>query len=223
MLYTSPLISSGSGSVAGLTFSHNRGGQYIRARSTPANPQTGRQQDVRSYLSMLSNGWNSLTPGQREGWTLYGQNVPLLNAMSEPKISSGINHYLRSNVPRLTGGLAVIQDAPTEFNLGDTPLTVTFAAYDDNTLDVNGTVTNGPANILLSLSRPVNIGRTPAHEPTRQFAAPLSVAGAWDVTLDASPYPLALGQSLRVYARATRPDGRLSAWDSADAVVGAAP
>ncbi|KKM06452.1 hypothetical protein LCGC14_1743870, partial [marine sediment metagenome] len=48
MLFKSGLITQGSGSIGGLTASHNRGGMYFRARTIPTNPATSFQTVVRN-------------------------------------------------------------------------------------------------------------------------------------------------------------------------------
>jgi len=49
-----------SGSLGNLTYSHNLGGQYIRARSIPVNPNTERQGQVRSFLANWASNWTNL-------------------------------------------------------------------------------------------------------------------------------------------------------------------
>ncbi|GAI27992.1 unnamed protein product, partial [marine sediment metagenome] len=43
------------GSIGGQVHSKNRFGSYIRARTTPVNPQTNRQDAVRVAVSSLSS------------------------------------------------------------------------------------------------------------------------------------------------------------------------
>ncbi len=74
MIFTSPLIEAGSGSVAGLTFSRNKGGNYLRGRAIPTNPNSPLQQAVRSIMSQLTANWlNVLTAIQRVAWETYAE------------------------------------------------------------------------------------------------------------------------------------------------------
>lgn len=78
-----PIHGEMSGSIAGNTWSHNRGGQYVRQRRTPSNPNTLRQQAARSYLGTASNLWRSLTDAQRAAWKLWASSNPVINRLGE--------------------------------------------------------------------------------------------------------------------------------------------
>lgn len=107
-----------SGSIGGSTYSHNRFGAYVRARTIPVNPNTQRQVDVRNLMQNLTIQWGTvLTQLQRDAWDLYASNITWFNALSEAVFLSGLNHYIRSNVPRMMCGLEKLQDAPCEMYL----------------------------------------------------------------------------------------------------------
>jgi hypothetical protein len=119
MLFKSALVTSISGSIGGMTGSHNRSGMYLRARAIPVNPNTAQQQVVRSAMRDLASRWvETLTAFQREDWDVYGSLVPLPNSLGTPVEQSGIAAYQRSNIPRIQNGLPITDDAPTVFNLG---------------------------------------------------------------------------------------------------------
>lgn len=114
-------ISEASGSLAGVTYSHNRGGQYMRARAVPVNPNSSQQQVVRQFMAQLSAAWGSvLTQAQRDGWEAYADNVLLPDALGEPRKATGLNHYVRNNVARLQAAMPAspIQTAPITYDLG---------------------------------------------------------------------------------------------------------
>lgn len=141
-----------SGSIGASTYSHNRYGQYIRARSIPVNPNTTRQVDVRNTMRALTIGWSTiLTQDQRDAWTVYAHNITWLNALSDSVFLTGLNHYVRSNVPRILCGIDRQDDAPCiltlaipEQQLGFTAseatqiLSVTFDATADWALEDDG-------------------------------------------------------------------------------------
>jgi len=117
--YKSALVTEASGSIGGLTASHNRGGQYMRARAIPVNSNTLQQQAVRSLMASLSAAWGSvLTQAQRDGWEAYADQVPLPDALGEPRKGTGLNHFVRCNVGRQQAGIARIVTAPAIFDLG---------------------------------------------------------------------------------------------------------
>ena len=114
-------ISEASGSLAGVTYAHNRGGQYMRARAVPVNPNTLQQQAVRNYMASRSAAWGSiLTQAQRDGWEAYADQVLLTDALGEPRKATGLNHYVRCNVPRMQAAMAgsPLQVAPATFDMG---------------------------------------------------------------------------------------------------------
>ena len=119
MLFKSTIITQGSGSIGGLVFSHNAGGAYVRARTTPTNPNTPQQIAVRNAVAFLSNFWNNgLTQPQRRVWDLYGEKVSVTNRIGEQVFISGMAQYVRSNVVRLQSNVARVDDGPGVFNIG---------------------------------------------------------------------------------------------------------
>lgn len=116
-----PALGPMSGKVGGLVASHNRSGAYFRRLVTGVNPNTTRQQSVRSSFGGMVNNWlNLLTPAQRGAWNEYAANVAMTDRMGQQIYLTGQNHYIRSNTPRVQAGLALVNDAPTVFNTGET-------------------------------------------------------------------------------------------------------
>jgi len=112
-LFKSSLLAQASGSVGGTVYSHNRGGAYIRNRALVSNPNTDRQQAVRSAMSALSKMWGqSLTQPQRDSWTAYAANRPVTNRLGDSITLSGIAMFLRVNQFGLTTLNAVVKQNP---------------------------------------------------------------------------------------------------------------
>lgn len=218
MLFESQIISRGSGSIGGLTASHNKGGNYFRARVTPTDPSTVFQQVIRAAAASLVNFWNDeLTPAQRDAWEVYAVNTPLTNPFGASRTVSGLNMYVRGNVSRIQNGLAIVDDAPTLFNLGEFTLTQGGADETSQTLAVVFDNTDAWANetgssMLVYISRPQNPG-------INFFKGPYRLAGKIDgddTTAPTSPttipVPFAIVALQRLFwqIRVTRRDGRLS-------------
>jgi hypothetical protein len=219
MKYKSPLLSQASGSVAGLTASHNKGGQYFRQRATPTNPNTPQQQVIRGLVNQLANRWvTTLLPAQRTAWNVYAANLNIADRLGDVIHLTGLNHYIRSNVPRLQAALTVVDDGPTIFTLGEyTNPTITFsAAAGDIEVDFTNTdewAGEDDSAMLVSGSRP----QTPA---TNYFKGPYRFAdkipgdaGTPPTTpaIISSAFAFAAGQMVFAFVRVTRADGRLSA------------
>lgn len=219
MLIDSPIISRGSGSLAGLTLSHNASGLYLRARTVPTNPNTAQQQAVRGFVSQLSSLWvSTLTQAERDKWKVYAANVTLTNPLGAAINVSGLNMYIRSNVPILQAGFARLDDAPVIFNLGDfgTVSMIATAATQDVFLaftDTDEWVDEDDAAMMLYLSRPQN-------QSINFFKGPYRLAGTVDGDLAlppttpatiAAPFAIAVDQKLFGRVQVFRADGRLSA------------
>jgi len=217
-----------SGSVGSTTYSHNRGGPYVRTRATPTNPNSTFQQAVRSAVSQLSARWtNVLTAAQRTAWETYAGQVSVLNRLGNPIFLTGLAHYVRSNVPivQMLGAGSIVDDGPTTYNLGDytapviTPATSTTisVAYNDN----DDWVSEDDAHMLVyasrSVGRGINYFKGPyRHCGTTYQGAPTTIPGN-SLTPPASPQTLYLpflapeGGRTFYFARVLRADGRLSA------------
>jgi len=164
--------------------------------------------------------WGStLTAAQRNAWTTYASNTPLTNALGASFFATGQQMYLRSNIGRLSAGIARADNAPTIFDLGGytNPLVGTISAAGPTAgilfTATDEWATEAGSSMLIYLSRPQNVG-------VNYFKGPYQLAGRIDGATPTaptspatitSPFALAVGQ--RVFARAvvTRADGRLSA------------
>lgn len=85
-----PSLGAMSGSVAGNTFSYNRYGRYVRARSTPVNPNTEYQQLVRASLALSATIWQStMSQAERDAWNTYAFSVTRTNSLGQTYNPSG--------------------------------------------------------------------------------------------------------------------------------------
>lgn len=219
MLYKSSLLTQASGSVAGATFSRNRGGLYIRARSIPTNPNSEQQQVVRNAITSLIGRWSTvLTPSQRNGWSDYAESVPVMNKLGDSVTRSGVNMYMRSNVSRLQAGLTPVDTRPSFNNFGVIEnIELGLAVADDQEAVVAWTGSQPWAGetgsaLLVYLSRPVDPSVNWFRGPYRLAAVLAGNTGTpltSPQTIDL-PFSSPAGSSLRGYARVTRVDGRLS-------------
>jgi len=125
MKFRSQVYTAVSGSIGGITYSHNRGGMYTRGRATPTNPNTAAQQTARSSFTTLASAWSStLTQTQRDAWEDYAALTPVTDAFGEPLTLSGFQMYTRCNSPRVRTGLPRVDDGPSTAGLPTfTPIT----------------------------------------------------------------------------------------------------
>ncbi len=220
MKFKSQILTQASGSVGGLTFSHNRGGMYTRARSIPTDPATPQQVAVRGFVASLTSLWNGvLTLAQREAWDVYALGTFIPDSLGEPRNIGGLGHYVRSNVPRLQIGLDRVDDGPipTGFEEFTNPTFDTFDAAADQ-FNVNFTDTDPWANevggaMLVFASRPKNESINFFKGPYRTTTAGIigAVIPPTSPSTQPAPFVFAPGQKIFLYIRATGADGRLSA------------
>lgn len=83
----SPLIIAASGKVKDTVFSKWKGRNYIRARVTPANPQSAAQTLVRDSLARCVTLWQSNNTRAKNAWDLY----------ASPYSMSGYNKFVSAN------------------------------------------------------------------------------------------------------------------------------
>jgi hypothetical protein len=206
-----------SGSIGGTVWSHNSAGAYIRNRSVPVNPNTARQVAVRNAVRSITIAWNTvLTQVQRDAWDVYAANVTWVNHLGQTINLTGLNHYVRSNTPRVQNGIARVDIAPVIFNIATAELSLSATASEatqDLTIDGDGAaawVGEADAWQFFSMGLPQNGSKKFFGGPYRQVTAvpgagpppfPVVIAGA---------YPFAESQRLWVRSRIARGDGRLS-------------
>lgn len=218
MLIKSALVTQISGSIGGMTGSHNRGGMYLRSRAVPTDPATAAQVAVRNHMADLTSRWtNTLTPLQRTAWDTYAFNVPLINPLGDPINVSGLAMYVRSNVPRLQAGVLRVDVAPVIFNLGDfTAPSFAFSAA-SNQVNVTFDNTDDWANedeafMFVRNSRQASISINFFKGPYR-FTDKIDGDGTTPPTSPAtltSPFNLDATNKAFAVARVSRADGRLS-------------
>lgn len=217
MKFTSPVYSAASGSIAGLTYSRNKGGMYCRARAVPTDPNTAFQQTVKNIISQLAVAWTALSAAQRNAWAVWAANMSFTNTLGASILYTPQNCYNLCNVQRLQAGVAAISTAPVIFDLATlTPPVPTITAA-GTTVSVAYTNTDAWANeaggyLLIYASRPqsptINFFKSPyrfAGKVTGAVAPPTSPAV---ITLPFTSGPTGSKQFFRFVA--VRADGRPS-------------
>lgn len=168
MKFASPVYSKASGSIAGITYSHNKGGLYTRARATPVNTFSAFREAVKDNVAILATLWsNTLTVAQRTAWGVFATNVTAVNALGASINLSAINWYIKFNAYRLQASVARVDTAPVVFELASLTLPVPTITALGTTASIAYTVTAGTDDwareaggyLLVYASRPFSPGR----------------------------------------------------------------
>jgi hypothetical protein len=218
MKFKSALVTEASGSMGGMVASHNRFGQYFRARAVPVNPSSIYQQIIRSVMLSLASRWSdTLTDPQREAWESYAANVQRPDALGEPRTLTGLNWYIAMNVPRIQAGGTHVDVAPTIYTMAVLTLpTIVSATAATGILSIGFDNTDGWAG---EIGGKLLVYTSPPQQPSVNFyRGPFRYAGAiaGAVVPPTSPlpitaaFPFAVGNRVWCQFRAIRLAGRIS-------------
>jgi hypothetical protein len=216
MKFKSQVYTEASGSIGGITYSHNRGGMYTRARAIPVNPNSEYQQAVRNYVRILTARWSqNLTAANRAAWTTFADQVLIPDALGEPRKLPPLAHYVRANVPRLQLGGTVVDAGPTIYALPTMTAPVLTATAPSagslaftNTDDWAGEI-GGYMNLYISRGMGSTIGyfKGPYRYTDKVVGAVVPPSSPKVVTL---PFVVVAGQKVCYKVAVMRADGRLS-------------
>lgn len=107
-----------TGALGDRVHARNPYGQYDRPRTTPTNPNTTRQQRVRTHFAATVARWGTLlTHDQRLAWVQYARRQTLRDLAGTPAGLTGQTAFIRANVVRPAIGFAVVVDPPTRSDL----------------------------------------------------------------------------------------------------------
>jgi len=218
MKFTGTLVGTVSGSIGGVTGSHNKGGQYFRRRAIPTNPGSATQTVVRNLMATYSQAWaNTLTAAQRAGWDVYAANVAWIDSLGNSISLSGQQMYVRTQIAAVYAELPAIPDAPTNYTLAHMTVPVLSAVAATSVITVTFDDADEWANAVgggLSIfcSRPQSDGISYFKGPY-QYAGTIDGAASPPSSPDTSlslPFAAAAGNKVFWQARAINADGRVS-------------
>jgi len=150
------LVGQISGSIGSNTFSHNKGGPYVRNRSIPTNPSSVAQLRTRSFLATTSQDWQNETAANRAAWEEWARQNPIVNALGDSILKSGAQAYVGLNSRLLLSGNPVIAAPPVvarpdgfitltqdgDIGAGDVDLAFSAALTSGNRIELYAAVTN---------------------------------------------------------------------------------
>jgi len=213
------IFTSISGSIGGVTGSHNKGGQYLRARTVPVNPNSLAQQRARSDFTTAITGWSALTDAQRGTWNTFAGEQSWTNGLGDAIQLSGQQAYIACNSKLLGAGLAVVVVPPVPNTMPAMPVfTATGVLANSPQLDLTFTSPAGPSTSrwMIQAGRKCGPGVTAYKGPWRIIAN----AGADFVDPTPNYYEaFTTGDRIPVRACQVNDDGTYSTASDAVAII----
>lgn len=152
------LVTDGRGKLGGHVASKNRGGNYLRTKTTPVNPQSTAQTDVRSIFGNLSQAWSGLTESERESFNEAVGDFAQTDIFGDLKNPSGKALFQRLNQNLLLVNQSQLNSAP---GLVGSPEEIASAVAIDtvgSTITPNGLATSAGVFVVMRASGKVSAG-----------------------------------------------------------------
>lgn len=173
-----PWVSAISGKIGNSVASNGRGGQYLRARVIPSNPQSVAQNEKRATITALSQAWSGLTEAQRLSWINAGTSFKSKGVLGADITPSGINAYVKLNANLSEIDIAANATAPIPVAVAAVLTLAPTAAETGQVMSVVFTPTPVPADtsFIIAASAQFNPGRNFAKGTYRQLAVKTAAA-----------------------------------------------
>jgi hypothetical protein len=133
------IISEARGKIAGMVFSRNKSGNFIRQKVTPLNPGSGYQIAVRTSMRTASKAWQTLTDSVRTEYETHVKDLSVRNSLGDPVRLSGYNFF----VSLCRNAVTVGQAPPTTYPGNNEPAAVQ---------SWSGASSYGPDKIILTFA-----------------------------------------------------------------------
>ena len=197
-----PMLGELSGKLAGVVFSHNSAGAYVRQKSTPVNGNSTRQQLARQRLAYLSANWQNLTDAQRTLWQTYAAANLVTDALGNQVALTGQQAFVQLNARRLNLGASTIMVSCPSTGNTSAPVSATCAITSPGTIVVTGFATPAAGAVVEVWAA---VAGTAGRNPNVRAAkfCGNSVAAAASPATIASAVPFTSGQYVNLYLRGT--------------------
>ena len=174
LIKTTAIVDSISGKLNGTVFAKNKGGAYMRSKSTVSNPNTQAQSAVRAVFSSISQTWRDLTEEEQKAWIDQAPNYPYTNRLGDSKTLTGkaLFQQLNNNLMSVGGSIDRTPNTPKDVVGAQTlvsPLTI-----DANNVAINFELAlaaplTEPTYYVLEATPPLSPGVTNAKNQYRRI------------------------------------------------------
>jgi hypothetical protein len=156
------IITDGSGKLGGFVAARNRGGAYLRTKTSPTQPDTIYQEYVRTQLAWISSQWSGLSDAQRATWNNAVESYKTTNIFGDKRNPSGINLFIKLNINRWRIGFNIAKEVPDKRQVKYEEISnVEFPSFAPEEAVVNFPTEHlKHSHILLRATPPVSAGVT---------------------------------------------------------------
>lgn len=171
------IVTDGRNKIGGHVASKNKGGNYLKTKSTPTNPQTAAQSAVRSAFGALAQSWRGLTAAQRASWNSGASNFPYTDIFGDSKVLSGFGLFMQLNGNLNAVGATLLTTCPSPASVDSiTSLTFENDGGSFSLASVPTAVPAGYAGVLLGTAG-LSAGRAFAKSENRQIGVVAETVG----------------------------------------------
>lgn len=108
----SALVTGMSGKLNGSVMARNKGGAYVRNKTTPTNPRTTYQQLARSTFGLVSSSWRGLSQSVVKAWNDLAGKVPYTDYWGDQRFLSGFALHQKFNTNLATARVPTFSNPP---------------------------------------------------------------------------------------------------------------
>jgi len=147
-----------SGKLGGHVFAKNKGGNYMRTKTTPLNPQTAAQSEIRSIFATVSSGWSALTDVNRESFKSSVEAYAKTNVFGDLKSPTAKALYQRLNTNLAYTSQTVLTTCLAPAVVVSPLLTAAGGAVGAQTLTLTTDGTSVGSKIIISVTPQLSAG-----------------------------------------------------------------
>lgn len=181
------IVTDGRNKIGGHVASKNKAGNYLKTKSSPANPNTAYQSAVRSNFGSLAQSWRGLTQAQRDSWISGAPSFPYTDIFGDTKQLSGFGLYMQLNSNLNSVNAALLTNCPSPSAVSNLS---TFSAAFVKGGDFECTFLPSPVpaghTLVISSTQSIQSGRSYSKSDIRQVqtfaaaqASPAEIRDEW--------------------------------------------
>jgi hypothetical protein len=152
------------GKIAGIVYSKNRNGAYVRQKVSPTQAPSTRRNTVRETLAGLASYFSgTLTAAQVSAWNFFALNNPVTDVFGRVQTLSGINSFCQLNGIIINAGGVQINDPPADLSISPlltAVVTATVGAPDVLSVAYTPTPAGATVKVQVWATQPLPSGRT---------------------------------------------------------------